>query len=63
MLAETLREWEEEKRNEGREEGRAAGREEERARLRRLVERHFDAATADGLARLIGAGDTGAESP
>ena len=75
MLAETLREWEEQKVNEGRlagreegrlagrEEGRVVGREEERARLRRLVELHFDAATADSLARLIGAGDTGAESP
>ena len=57
MLAETLQEWEEQKFNEGRlagrEEGRLAGREEERARLRRLAERHFDAATANTLVRLI----------
>ena len=46
----------------GREEGRLAGREEERARLRRLAERHFDAATANTLVRLINA-DNERESP
>ncbi len=45
MLAETLQEWDEQKINEG--------RLEERARLRRLAERHFDAETANTLARLI----------
>ena len=66
MLAETLQEWDEQKINEGRqagrEEGRQAGREEERARLCRLAERHFDAATANTLARLIDAADE-RESP
>ena len=73
MLAETLQEWDEQKFNEGRragraevreegrlagrEEGRQAGREEERARLRKLVRRHFDAATANTLVRLINAAD------
>ena len=65
MLAETLQEWEEQKLSEGRqagrEEGRQAGREEERARLRMLAKRHFDAATANTLARII-AEDTGPES-
>ena len=58
MLAETLQEWEEQKINEGREEGR----EEERARLRRLAERHFDAATANKLVHLINAVDDRPES-
>ena len=58
MLAETLQEWEEQKLSEGREEGR----EEERARLRRLADRHLDADTANALARLLAAEDTGPES-
>ena len=58
MLAETLQEWDEQKINEGREEGR----EEERARLRRLAERHFDAATANKLVHLINAVDDRPES-
>ena len=69
MLAETLQEWDEQKINEGRlagrQEGRLAGRlagrtegrEEERERIRRLAERHLDAATARKFARLINADD------
>ena len=57
MLAETFQEWEEQKINEGRQEGRLAGREEERARLRRLAEQRFDAATANALDRLFKAAD------
>ena len=57
MLAETLQEWDEQKINEGRTEGLLAGREEERERIRRLAERHFDAATAREFARLINADD------
>ena len=73
MLAETLREWEERLISEGRrigreegrriehEEGRRTGREEgrreERARLRKLAEQHFDARTADALARLLATAD------
>ena len=48
MLAETLREWDEQKVNEG----RLAGREEERMRLRGVAGWDFDAATANTLARL-----------
>ena len=70
MLAETLQEWDEQKINEGRlagrQEGRLAGRtegrEEERERIRRLAERHLDAATATAFARLINADDE-PESP
>ena len=58
MLAETLQEWDEQKINEG----RLAGREEERERIRRLAERHLDAATASEFARLINA-DEEPESP
>ena len=58
MLAETLQEWEEQKINEG----RLAGREEERERIRRLAQRHLDAATAREFARLINADDQ-PESP
>ena len=61
MLAETLQEWEEQKLNEGRQEGRLAGRtvgrEEERERIRRLADRHLDAATASAFMRLINADD------
>ena len=69
MLAETLQEWEEQKLNEGRQEGRLAGRqegrlagrtegrEEERERIRRLADRHLDAATARTFSRLINADD------
>ena len=66
MLAETLQEWEEQKLNEGRQEGRLAGRtegrEEERERIRRLADRHLDAATASAFTRLINADDE-LESP
>ena len=58
MLAETFQEWEEQKINEG----RVTGREEERERIRRLAERHLDAATASEFARLINA-DEEPESP
>ena len=44
-------------RTEGRLAGRTEGREEERERIRRLAERHFDAATAREFARLIKADD------
>ena len=62
MLAETLQEWDEQKINEGRLAGRTEGREEERERIRRLAERHLDAATATAFARLINA-DEEPESP
>ena len=58
MLAETLQEWDEQKINEG----RLAEREEERERMRRLAERHFDAAIARKFVRLINADDE-PESP
>ena len=59
---EKLQEWDEQKINEGRLAGREEGREEERARLRRLAERHFDAATANKLVHLINAADDRTES-
>ena len=62
MLAATLQEWDEQKINEGRLAGCEEGREEERARLRRLAERHFDAATATKLVRLIDVADERPES-
>lgn len=71
MLAETLREWEErlisEGQRTGREEGRRTGREEgrraERALLLNIIERRFDAATAEALAGVLAAAGDESESP
>ena len=57
MLAETLREWDEQKIDEGRQEGMQAGRQEvlaqERALLCSLARRRFDAATGAELALVL----------
>ena len=57
MLAETLREWEEQKIAEGRQEALA----QERALLRSLASRRFGAATGAELAAILAGVEDGAE--
>ena len=53
MLAETLREWDEQLIDKGRQEGRQERLEEERARLCSMAERRFGAAAGYGLAGIL----------
>ena len=62
MLAETLREWDEQKIEEGRREGRQEGRREgQRALLCSQASQRFGAATGDELAAILAGVEDGAE--